>query len=113
MSLDRIFPEEVDTHAIAKLLGISPRSVRDWAGRGVLVRGSKAGKYKTVPSIHAYRDHLLGGKDPNDLFPADHPTEPDDAHMKRLIKETLAELGVESKPARGGRRKKSGVTGND
>ncbi len=49
-----ILPDEVTTEQLAVLLGFSARSVREWASRGVIVRGEKPGRYLTLESIRNY-----------------------------------------------------------
>lgn len=49
-----ILPDEVTTEQLAVLLGFSARSVREWASRGVIVRGEKHGRYRTLESIRNY-----------------------------------------------------------
>lgn len=113
MTAENILPPEVDGYKLATLLGMSPRSVRDWAARGVLVRGSKPGLYKTFESLRAYLAHLRDGQDPEWVPPAARSVHDNDEHLKRLIREALAERADESTPARRGKSKKSGITGHD
>lgn len=56
-------PEECSGYDLAVLLGISPRAIRDWAARGVMVRAEKEGRYLTLDSIHNYLERLRDGHD--------------------------------------------------
>ena len=62
-----VLPDEVTTDQLAALLGFSPRSVREWAARGVIVRGEKPGRYRTLESIHNYVAVLQKGADEDSM----------------------------------------------
>lgn len=56
-----ILPGEATTVQLASLVGLSTRSIREWASRGVMVRGTKPGRYRTIESIHNYVAFLEKG----------------------------------------------------
>ncbi len=58
-----ILPDEVSANQLAELLGFSERSVREWASRGVIVRGEKPGRYRALESIRNYVAVLREGAD--------------------------------------------------